>query len=202
MSDASAGGAAARPENPFSSRFVRPGAMEFLFPSGTTPASLVDAFLAGNRCGQIVGPHGSGKSTLLAALERELARREIPIAHVELHDGERRLPNFAPPSMGGVIIVDGYEQLGWWARRKLRRLRSDHGLGLLVTTHCSAGFATLYETTTTPQLAEQLTGRLLGEQQSSTGLAPAEIRQAYEHARGNLRELFFRLYDLYESRRS
>lgn len=200
MYDASTGDAAAqRPENPFSSRFVRPGAIEFLFPAGITAASLVDAFLAGNRCGQIVGPHGSGKSTLLAALERELARREISIAHVELHDGERRLPNFAPPSNGGVLVVDGYEQLGWWARRKLRRLRSAHRLGLLVTTHRSAGFATLYETTTTPQLAEQLTGRLLAEQ---PGLSPAEIREAYEQARGNLRELFFRLYDLYESRRS
>ena len=50
--------------NPFSTRFIRPGAIEYLFAPGQTADSLIDRLRHNQWRGQIIGPHGSGKSTL------------------------------------------------------------------------------------------------------------------------------------------
>jgi len=80
--------------NPFSTRFIRPGAVEFLFPAGQTAETLVETLRQHAWQGQIIGPHGSGKSTLLAALvpALEAAGRKCVAARVQaferMRDGE------------------------------------------------------------------------------------------------------------------
>ena len=55
-------------DNPFSTRYTRPGAIPFRFPPGTSADGLVEQLRRQQWRGAIVGPHGSGKSSLVAAL--------------------------------------------------------------------------------------------------------------------------------------
>lgn len=55
------------PINPFSTTFIRPGAIPFLFPNDQTIQDVVRQLAATDWWGQIIGPHGTGKSTLTAA---------------------------------------------------------------------------------------------------------------------------------------
>ena len=188
------------PSNPFSTRFVRPGAMAFRFPQGQSAATLVESLAAAGWRGQIVGPHGSGKSTLVAALVAALAAASRPAAVFALHDRQRRLPRGwqrqAARAAARLVIVDGYEQLGWLGRRALNRACRRHGWGLLVTAHRDAGFPTLASTSTSLALAEQITEHLLPPGQSAID-RPC-VARAFAASRGNLREMLFALYDRYE----
>ncbi len=190
-------------DNPFSTRRVRPGAMPFIFPAGQDAETLVDRLRQAGWWGEIIGRHGSGKSSLLAALTAAIERAGQRTVLVTLHDGQRRLPldlqhdsRLRPPV---VLIVDGYEQLGRWRRPALRRFCRRQGIGLLVTAHESMGLPLLCQTVATVDLAEQLVRQLLGGQQSP--LTPAEVSQALSRRGGDLREMLFDLYDLYEQRR-
>src|SRR5437016_5663581 len=81
-----------RTTNPFSTRFVRPGALPFRFSAGQTAASLVARLHELHWRAQIVGPHGTGKSTLLAALLPEIEAAGQQVRAIALHDGQRSLP--------------------------------------------------------------------------------------------------------------
>ena len=189
-------------DNPFCTRWVRPGAMPFIFPPGQDVDSLVERLRLGAWRGEIIGPHGSGKSALLASLILAIERAQQRTLLVELHDGQRRLPldlhgdpRLCPPL---VLVIDGYEQLGrldrmrlgWFCRRRL---------GLLVTAHRSVGLPTLYRTAVTPGLAEQIIGQLLGDRPSP--FTPDEVSRCLSGHGGDLRETLFDLYDIYQRRR-
>lgn len=189
-------------ENPFSSRFTRPGMLPFVFANDETAAAIVERFIANKRRGAIVGPHGSGKSTLLATLRPSLAEIGLRTVEHSLHDGQRRLPrNFASLlTADAVLVVDGYEQLGWWGRYEVSRAVRRCSCGLLATSHAAvAGLPTLFTTRPDWNVARKLISQLAGNASSAGDAAAAE--QLFHAERGNVRELFFRLYDLYESRR-
>lgn len=196
-------------ENPFSTSFVRPGAIPYQFAAGESAASLVDRFLAAGRRGQITGPHGAGKSTLLKMLRDELASRGEVVAYFELHDGQRALTAPIEIAPRSIICVDGYEQLSYWNRSVLNPFLSRGGCGLLVTTHRRVWFPTwlpvLFDIRPSVELAVRLAMSLLerhGLASNAGGISPAEIERIFFEVGGDMRELFFRLYDLYESQRS
>jgi hypothetical protein len=190
-------------DNPFSTSRVRPGAIPFLFPPGESAEALVDRLRQAGWWGEIIGPHGSGKSTLLAALVAALERAGRPVVLVALHDGQRRLPldlpgdeRLHPPA---VLVVDGYEQLGRWQRLLLKRFCRRQEIGLLITAHKSMGLPPLYQTAGTLELAQAIVRQLLDG--SPSPFTPAEVSQAHCRRGGDLREMLFDLYDLYEQRR-
>ena len=188
--------------NPFSTRHVRPGAIEYLFPPGSTAESLL-ARLEGNSWrGQIVGPHGSGKSALVATLIRAVEESGRRVHLVELHDGQRRMPHdfWRSDSItpNTLVVVDGYEQLGFFNRLRLRRFCPRRALGLLVTSHSSVGFADLFRTAPDIATTVRLVERLVDE---GAPISADEVRERFSAHRGNIRELLFDLYDLYERRR-
>lgn len=190
------------PANPFSSRHVRPGAVPFLFPDGTTAASLIERLRVAGWRGQIVGPHGSGKSALVAALVpavEESGRRAVLF---ELHDGQRRMPEQFPPpdAVEGqcVVIVDGYEQLSPWNRFRLRRTCESLGLGLVATAHRPVGFPDLFRLAPDVSVAQRIVGWLV--RNGRVAVAPEEVAASYAAHQGDLREMLFDLYDLYERR--
>ena len=189
--------------NPFSTRCVRPGTIDYRFPAGHGADQLLARLEQNGWQGQIVGPHGSGKSALVATLQEALEKQGRATLLVELHDAQRRLPvsrrRMRELAAGTVVIVDGYEQLGQWSRSGLRRFCRRKGLGLVVTSHRSVAFPDLFRTTVSVPLARNLVERLLGNEASL--IAPGEVDERFEVHRGDLREMLFDLYDLYEKRR-
>ena len=189
--------------NPFSTRYVRPGALPFEFSPGESAERLVAALAAQGWRGQIVGAHGSGKSTLLATLLPCLEQRGRSIVRFSLHDGERRLPidrdQRRALSPSSVLVIDGYEQLNRWSRFKIRLLCRRRRCGLLVTAHTDVRLPLLYRTVGSFEIARRIVGRL---PPAGGRIADSDVRRACQAHRGDLREALFWLYDLYEQRRS
>ena len=196
--------------NPFSTRYVRPGAIPFVLPPGQTLDGLVQRLQENQWRGAIVGPHGSGKSTLLESLIPRIEAAGKSVRRVALRDGQRRLPDdfelpAAAEQQSGLVIVDGYEQLGWWARRKLDRMCQQRGWGLLVTVHAppdGRSLPELYRTEPSLELLTQLVEHLIrgSDHPQADRITPADIAQAYAAHPENLREAMFMLYDVAERR--
>lgn len=204
--------------NPFSSNAVRPGAIPYLF-TGAQPgednlAGLVARFEAAHLRGQIVGPHGNGKSTLLAALLPCLTDLGYPVHAIALHDGQRQLPadflqeaflqatslqaSFlrAEGEQRTIIVIDGYEQLSWLQRWRLKRLCNRNDSGLLVVTHNDVGLPTLCTPKVTPTLTKRIIDGILTDREYSVD--EQEVADLLAQHGGNLRDVLFDLYDRYE----
>jgi len=188
--------------NPFSTRFIRPGAISYLFTGEVSAESLVDKLHSHNWHGQIIGPHGSGKSTLLAALVPALKSVGRDVITMSLHQGQRQLPPLDPATLSTTtqLVIDGYEQLSWWSRWRVRLLCRQRGAGLLITTHSDLGLPTIYQTQPSEALAQQVVAALLPT--GDAAIAAADVSQAYAASGGNLRETLFALFDVYQQRRS
>ena len=188
--------------NPFSSCYVRPGAIPFRFSGEATAARVIDRLRQSNWWGQIVGPHGAGKSTCLATLIPDLEREGKQIDLYRLADRQRQLPPRpdAPTWNASVlVVVDGYEQLSCWNRWQLRRKCRRYNAGLLVTTHVDLGLPTIYTACIEPSTARELVNELL--RRGSHPLPPTAIDDAMSRNHSNLREVLFELYDRYERER-
>lgn len=194
-----------RQSNPFSSRWVRPGRIPYFFRPGENPTELVERLRANRWRGQIIGPHGSGKSTLLAALLPMILRAGKKPYVVALHDGQRHLPRTTwremralEPAGNHLLVIDGYEQLGYgqrfWLGLFCRRCRH----GLLVTTHVGLSLPVIYRTEVTLDLAHQVVDHLLKGRVPT--IAAVEMDERLSARTGNLRETLFDLYDLHERR--
>lgn len=214
------------PDNPFSSRRVRPGALPFLFAGKDSVGKLVGRLRENGWWGQIVGPHGSGKSTLLAMLLPAIEQAGQSVLRIELHDRCWRLPdsrgdcpdfggdcpNFRAAKMGlfpsvnqagrkisAVSICDGFQQLGRWQRFRLKRFCRRARLGLLVTAHLPVGLPDLCHTATSLPLARQIVEQLQRDYRAY--VTEADVAEHFSRRGGDLRETLFDLYDLYEARR-
>src|SRR5262245_45441453 len=188
--------------NPFSTRFIRPGAIPFLFSNGQSTVTVVQRLRESRWWGQIVGPHGSGKSTLLETLKPELDAAGRKIEAITLHQGEQRLPPLTKRSVTATTQLksDGYEQLSWWSRCRVKLLCRWCGAGLLVTAHTDAGLPMIYRAEPSQQLAREVIAQLMGDEKSL--ITAGDIAAAYEATSGNVRETLFRLYDLYQAKES
>jgi hypothetical protein len=196
--------------NPFSTRFIRPGAVEFRYSDDVNRESLLDAFARHGRWGQILGCHGSGKSTLLHSLRPELERiARVRWIQVEPIDEERRwtagrfkadrrvsIPSSSVTSERSICVIDGFDRLGWWSRRRLIGESRRSYSGLLITTHRDLGLPTLYRPGLSESEFHELVRQLLGG--SVLSIAPREIREVFRRHAPNVREALFALYDRYE----
>ena len=189
-------------DNPFSTRYTRPGAIPFVFPPAVSAEGLVEQLRGQGWRGAIIGPHGSGKSSLVASLIPAIRRAGKEVQLIELHDGQRRLPvdlDGREMADGSVVVVDGYEQLSWWNRLRLRSVTRRRGLGLLVTSHAPTALPLLFRTSTDLELAQAIVRSLLAGRAEL--VTREQLAHRFESRHGDLREFLFDLYDLYEERR-
>jgi energy-coupling factor transporter ATP-binding protein EcfA2 len=192
-----------RRDNPFATCWTRPGALPFRFNYDQNIDQLVEKLAAQQWRGAIIGPHGSGKSTLLEALKPAIVATGRSVQAISLRDGQRRLPHAFfttwPGNSNAIVIIDGYEQLGWPACLHLRIRCRTTGAGLLVTSHTSVRIPTLIRLSPDQQLVEQLVGNLCAE--VSTTIRRADIAASHACHGSNVREILFDLYDRHEAGR-
>ncbi len=184
--------------NPFATRYVRPGAIDYIFPAGVAAAQLVENLCANGWQGQIIGPHGSGKSTLIAALAPHLARAGRTVVTRCLRAPERKFPlgkeDLRFPDANGLAVIDGFEQLSPFQRWKGMRLLRKNDCGLLATAHTSVGLPMIYETRPTIELALRIVVALASV--APIAVTPDDVRRLFHEQAGNLREVLFGLYDV------
>lgn len=186
--------------NPFATRWTRPGALAYVYPPGETPLSLITRLVSSGGRAQIIGPHGTGKTSLLRSLRPHL---EAAGYQLEWHDPQT-VVQAGKRTSNTLVVIDGYEQLSRWSRLILRGSCWWHGCGLLVTTHQELGLPTLVETRPSLDLAQQLAERLLADCLPGGRrelLGDEEWEGLWREKSGNLREVWFALYDRFESRR-
>jgi hypothetical protein len=188
--------------NPFATRFIRPGAIPFLFLDGNSAAAIVERLKAKHWRGQIIGEHGSGKSTLLTTIIPVIEAAGKQVVMLKVGPSERRLPRIDKSSLSVTtqLIIDGYEQLSWWSRARIRALTWRAGAGMLVTAHTDVGLPTVYATEPSEAVAVAV-AESLGARDGSP-VSRDDIAAAYQAANGNLRETLFKLFDVYQQRRA
>jgi NACHT domain len=214
-----AAGIPSRYDNPFATCWTRPGAIPFLFSEGNSADGLIDKLRVHDWWGEILGPHGSGKSTLLEAIKPKLLAAGKHVHQILLRVGQRRVPYEDLPQSwlndltksatkresrhlaqhALLLIIDGYEQLGWLARWQLKKRCRCAGIGLLVTSHRPTGLPTLIHLTPDGRLIEQLVAQLCAKVPSRVSLA--DIAASHACHGSNVREVFFDLYDRHERQR-
>jgi hypothetical protein len=181
-------------DNPFRTECVL--RVRYRLASGTWDG-LLDRLDALGRRAAIVGPQGSGKTTLLEDLAPRLRARGFEARDVRL---DTEMPRFEPgfldrffASLGprDVILFDGAEQLGWFAWSRFER-RSRAAAGLVVTGHRPGLLPTLIDTSTTPELLDDLVEEILGERSPEVRSRTPAL---FEKHGGNLREALRELYD-------
>jgi hypothetical protein len=95
-----------------------------------------------------------------------------------------------------LVIIDGYEQLGWLERLRLARYCRRARLGLLVTAHSPRRIPTLIRLAPDRNLIEQLVADLAAR--VSTPIKPIDVAASHACHGSNVREIFFDLYDRHE----
>ncbi len=182
-----------RYDNPFATCWTRPNSLPWVPVGDHDVVGLIDR-LDHVACAQIVGPHGCGKSTLLQNMTRELLNRGEHVFTWTMDGAGRRNPFRLPRN--GYLFVDGYEQLGLYQSARARVGSRMAGVRLLVTTHRRRALPTLVELSPSATLLEQLLKSLLANRPSPVTLADARL--SFARHGGNLREVWFDLYDLHE----
>ena len=202
-----------RYDNPFATCWTRPGALDFRFAEGDSADQLIARLATNGWRGAIVGPHGSGKSTLLHTLNPALRAAGCRVRTVSLRDKQGYLPrgSFAFDVVGDacdttrplpskyhrtLLIVDGYEQLGWLERWRLEWHCRRANLGLLVTSHAPTRIPTLIHLEPDARLLQQLVAELTTD--LSTQVVPRHVTASHACHGSNVREILFDLYDLHE----
>lgn len=171
------------------------------------------AKLQQNRRSLIVGPHGTGKSTLLHTFLPKLQQTFPKVAFHQLArdrslgfvgrlryrvDASKRVRRdlYELPS-NGLLIIDGWEQLGRIARWRIAQSAFGQKLTLLVTTHQRiSGWSVLYETKASAEMVRSLAGDLLQDSPHKVKkLVDEKLRTTRMLPNTNIRELWFSLYD-------
>lgn len=196
--------------NPFATCYTAPGCLPYL--ASQSPAAdifwteLHAQWGQSGRVGAIVGPHGCGKSTLLAALTNKWhSAYGYRVNRVTLHDGVRALPRGLLERdvfERELLIVDGYEQLGWRARWQLRRWQRRTRAGLLVTSHAEVRLPTLYRVTPSYETLLVVVRHLLrtgSDSEFAERFIARHVAAAWRATGANARETLFQLYDCWES---
>ncbi len=203
------------PTNPFSSRFIRPGARPFIFPAGQSLPLLLDTLRKHAWRGEIVGRHGSGKSTLLHSLQASLLEAGLePTCFVLRADGKvpPALRRFQWPTAASILVIDGFEQLSWPLRRKLiqasrrepsrrepsrREPSRGEQRGLITTSHRGLGLPRVFTTQPTLEIAQRVVDQM---QAAGAHIEPSDVARCFHRHEGDIRETLFELYDVHQSR--
>lgn len=172
--------------NPFATARFAPGVLPWIG-GGDIERHLDRVCVRGARF-QILGAHGSGKSTLLVHLERGATLRGWDVVRFR---GSRGI---VVPPYGSLVLADEAEEIGALGLLFLRAASTS----LVVTAHRDLGLPTLCE-----RNVDVGTLRALIAVLDPTNVPPEVVlADLLARHRGNVRDVFFDLYDAVEDRRA
>jgi hypothetical protein len=212
--------------NPLSTRFVRPGQIEYLFPGehSLDRATLFES-LERHQCVAVVGPHGTGKSTFL----RWWWKDRTDVRWIALSSGRLVGPHapttrkfidriktgftasFSTWKKGCQLLssisddphpywsVDGWEQMPLIIAIAIRWSLKRSSKRLVVTSHREHfGISTLHRTTVDDQVLWRILDHLLDKApQTQAARIRIAARQRIDQTQiTNVREFLFDLYDV------
>jgi len=178
--------------NPFSTRFIRPGEVRFVFPAGYSQQSVLASLQNPSAQGAIVGPHGSGKSTLLEMLGQSWEEMGLVEQRVRLTASRKSgALTLGELDTNSILVIDGFEQLSLWKHWWIRWRCQHAGARLLVTTHQDCGLPIIVRTQPDWPLAYKLSAMLLD---CDATPYEADLKAVWEEDPGDIRAYFFRLY--------
>jgi hypothetical protein len=136
----------------------------------------------------IVGPEGSGKTTLLEDIALRLRNRFVlKWFTLSVNQRELKIPDIRH---NHLILLDGFDLLPPWKRKWLLwKAKNCHGL--IVTAHSPTTLPTLVECSTTPELLDRISKKLVESPQKQLNHA------LFQKHQGNLRDVFRELYDIW-----
>lgn len=201
------------PTNPFSTRFVSPGSLNFRSESADID-DLAGRFAACGFVGQIVGGHGSGKSTLVHTLIKYFATAPISLPFGSLETvslvicskkriRERvvdtlKVPNGVGAGSKRIYLLDGWELLGWSDQLGFLHDCKINGNGVLLTTHrVTRNVPVLFQVDPTVEVLLNLVDQLAPNFACLPGVEEV-VKHVFDQEKGNIRECFMRIYDHYE----
>jgi len=192
-------------QNPFSTRFVQPGAIPWLATDTSIDSLLFRLYDAGNRA-IICGPHGSGKSTILSHLASVAQRKGLKVHCLRIRswiDAIRVMRVFATINpKQSLVSVDSWERLGFFGWF-LCQFADFRGLCVVVTVHKRPwwnNWPVLLHMKADDKTFRLLVDELMTKYAGSKTIefSGAMLRDVFQRHSGNLREGFFELYDHYE----
>jgi len=198
--------------NPFSTRFIQPGAIAYHRFDGGSVTQLATRFLElPSKRASIIGPHGSGKSTLVASLVHEFNRM---LPDTRIHQLRFSTDQSASTALNtalsgwtqsSIAILDGYEQLNFWSRIKCAWTTRKKSMRILATAHQRIpSFETLWETSVSDSSSEWVINQLLKQSELPDSLSQLLQSSEWQCSRikhgQNLRESLFDMYDWWHRR--
>jgi len=192
-------------QNPFSTRFVQPGAIPWLATDTSIDSLLFRLYDVGTRA-IICGPHGRGKSTILSHLASVAQRKGLKVHCLRIRswiDAIRVMRVFATINpKQSLVSVDSWERLGFFGWF-LCQFADFRGLCVVVTVHKRPwwnNWPVLLHMKADDKTFRLLVDELMTKYAGSKTIefSGAMLRDVFQRHSGNLREGFFELYDHYE----
>ncbi|MEO1856208.1 MAG: hypothetical protein ABGY95_02430, partial [Rubritalea sp.] len=143
----------------------------------------------------LVAPHGAGKSTFMDAFQRRLEDSGHSVLRIFLNQETNKLGakqwGMLENCSQKIVMLDGEEQLGFFARKRFYRL-TQNSLGLLISRHNPTKLPQLLVLEPNIDLLIKCIERLAPKHLSA--LQPM-LDQWWKEQNRNIREILLRCYD-------
>ena len=183
-------------ENPFSTERIEGLSYRF---TDTAIGDVLEKYKTLQYRAAIIGPKGSGKTTLLENIEETLVGNGDKVHRIFINDTvpftkeqQNHLADTLTPDT--LLLLDGADCIGFSAWKRLDSTVRSKAKGLLITSHNKGPLPALLKCSTSLQLLTQLANELTA---SNPQPEPELLARIYRRCRGNLRECFRNLYDIY-----
>lgn len=193
--------------NPFETRWIRPDSVDFLCSGKSQLSDLLELLLKATQPCELIGDHGIGKTTLAYNLLQQARDNGIESQIIRCGKDGESVDWQQQFQFNRLLILDEFEQLSVWQRRKVKQLARKTKTATLIIAHQTQGLPALLSTPATQSLLSNLTAlkslvrQLQIQAQQPQLILDQDVEELFDKFEGNSRDILFTCYDLFEQRR-